>query len=365
MRIAFDFQAFIMQRHGGISRYFVKIAEEMALAGENPRIFAPLHSNEYLKQASSNLASGWGIDGHSPRLNRFVHFVNFHVAKAGISRWKPDILHETYYQRNRSVPGVPSVVTVYDMIHELFDHYSLDETLYLKKKAVERADHVICISHNTKADLMSILGTPEEKISVTHLAYERLQNAGASDRGRSKLEKPFLLHVGYRSGYKNFEGVLRAVAASPELKDNFDVIGFGGGPFSTEEQQMIAGLGFRDGQVKQIGGNDEMLGLLYTDAAVFVYPSLYEGFGLPPLEAMAHDCPVVCSNTSSMPEVVRDAAEMFDPSDLDAMRHAIERIAFDSERRADLVKRGRERLNHFSWKRCAEETLAIYRSVLG
>lgn len=364
MRIAFDFQTFVMQRHGGISRYFVRLAEELAKDGEEPRIFAPLHANEYLRAIPGRLVSGFGIGGWPPKLNRLVAGYNFAVAKTGMRRWKPDVVHETYYHpRRTSSAGTPVVVTVYDMIQEVFG-FEGDPAADYKREAVHRADHVICISHSTKRDLLRILNVPEEKVSVIHLAFEKL--AGPAGAGAPLSSgKPYLLYVGQRSGYKNFDGLLRAVAASGDLKEHCDVVAFGGGGFSAEEQDRIAKLGFREGQVRQLGGSDAVLGALYDRALAFVYPSLYEGFGLPPLEAMAHDCPVVSSNTSSMPEVIGDAGEFFDPSSVEAMTAALENVASSSERRVRLIELGRERLKHFSWARCAAETREVYRALKG
>jgi glycosyltransferase involved in cell wall biosynthesis len=107
-----------------------------------------------------------------------------------------------------------------------------------------------------------------------------------------------------------------------------------------------------------------MLAAYYRNARAFVYPSRYEGFGIPPLEAMSFGCPVVCSNVSSIPEVVGDAAEMFDPLDVNSIRTSIEKVVEDDGRRMELIGRGAKRLTAFSWKRCAEQTLEVYRKIL-
>jgi glycosyltransferase involved in cell wall biosynthesis len=119
-------------------------------------------------------------------------------------------------------------------------------------------------------------------------------------------------------------------------------------------------LGFADGQVRQVNGGDSILANYYRGAEAFVYPSLYEGFGIPPLEAMACMCPVVASNSSSMPEVIGDAGEFFNPYDQDDMTNAIERVVYSDERKESLKKSGIRRLSYFSWDKCALETLAIY-----
>ena len=113
-----------------------------------------------------------------------------------------------------------------------------------------------------------------------------------------------------------------------------------------------------------MSGDDAVLCAIYRQASLFVYPSLYEGFGIPPLEAMSLDCPVACSNTSSMPEVVGNAAIQFDPYEVDSIANALEAVVTNSALQADLRQRGRDRLQAFSWDRCALETLNVYRKVL-
>ena len=176
--------------------------------------------------------------------------------------------------------------------------------------------------------------------------------------------QPFLLYVGLREGYKNFEGLLRAYSASPTLKNGYDLVCFGGGPFNHTECDIIDSLGLNANSVRHASGNDDKLASYYRAARAFVFPSLYEGFGIPPLEAMHYGCPVACSNTSSIPEVVGDAGLYFDPHDLESVKFTLQKIVSDDQLRKDLITSGNERIKQFSWKKCAEETLAIYSKVL-
>ena len=156
---------------------------------------------------------------------------------------------------------------------------------------------------------------------------------------------------------------MRAIAISKMLKKDFDILTFCGGRLTRLEVTLLSELGFKPEQVKQLGGDDKLLSQLYGGAAAFLYPSLYEGFGLPPLEAMAHNCPIISSKTSSMPEVIGDAAEFFNPAAIEDIAAAIERVVYSSSRTHELIKLGQERLNHFSWGRCADQTLAIYHQI--
>jgi len=158
--------------------------------------------------------------------------------------------------------------------------------------------------------------------------------------------------------------LLEAYATSKPLVDNFALVCFGGRPLQTEELRAMHHLGLKPGKVLHFSGSDKILASLYRKAHAFVYPSIYEGFGIPPLEAMAHDCPVICSHTSSMPEVIGKAGEYFDPRNIESIRGAIERVVSSSCRRNTLIQNGRDRLKMFSWDQCAAETYAVYRKLL-
>jgi glycosyltransferase involved in cell wall biosynthesis len=248
------------------------------------------------------------------------------------------------------------------MIHELYPEFfhAWDRTRDEKRAAVARADHIVCISEHTRQDLIRLLDVPAEKTTVVHLGFA-LTHSKIADL--AKPHRPFILFVGARGGYKNFDRLLKAYAERPILHDSYDLVAFGGGSFSAREQELIRTLGLTERQVRQLGGDDAVLSALYQQASLFVYPSLYEGFGIPPLEAMSLDCPVICSNTSSMPEVVGNAAVQFDPHDVDSIANALEAVITNPTLQADLRRRGRERLHAFSWHRCALETLKVYRKV--
>lgn len=366
MRIAFDHQIFFLQAFGGISRYFTCMAAELSQQDCDTGIFAPLHCNAYLAGLPRELVHGYRLPFVPRRGRRLFQYFNQVAVKGRLASWRPDVVHETYYAAAGVAPReCPVVVTVYDMIHELFpeDFAPDDPTPELKRRAVERADHVICISESTRRDLIRLHGVRKEKLSVVHLGFNRMMPPSL---GSVVAEpRPFLLYVGNRAGYKNFAGMLHAVASSPRLAADFDVIAFGGGALTAEEKALVVRLGLSPERVRQVDGGDDRLGALYRRASAFVYPSLYEGFGLPPLEAMAQDCPVVSSHTSSMPEVIGGAAAYFDPFSADDMAAAIERVVYDDVLRADLRQRGARRLDSFSWGKCAQETLAIYCRIGG
>ncbi len=367
MKIIFDHQIFVLQSYGGISRYFVSLAKGLVAMGEQVDVLAPLHQNRYLRDLPSKMVHGVELERFPPKTGRLAFLPNHLLSRFKLAGLGADILHETYYSAKPvSTAAKGNVVTVYDMIHEKYpDNFSWhDRTSNNKRLAVARADHVICISHSTKNDLCELFGVPEEKVSVVHLGFEKFATHSSAVAPMTDVTRPFLLYVGSRGGYKNFEAMLRSVALSAELKNTFDVVAFGGGAFRVDEQALIEQLGFGPNAVRQVGGGADILGQLYTQAYAFVYPSLYEGFGLPPLEAMAHDCPVITSNSSSIPEVVGDAGAYFEPLDIESQADAITSVVFDGQRRSSLINAGRQRLQLFSWERCAHETQAVYQKVL-
>jgi glycosyltransferase involved in cell wall biosynthesis len=212
--------------------------------------------------------------------------------------------------------------------------------------------------------LIRLLGVPESKTSVTHLAHSMPVIDLHPLPGTGSSQRPYLMYVGFRFAYKNFGRFLKAFAASPRLRREFDVLCFGGGALTQEELEAARSLGLRDGQLRYCAGDDDALAQAYTEAYAFVYPSMYEGFGIPPLEAMARGCAVICSRSSSIPEVVGEAAELFDPSDCDSITLALESVCLDATRRAELRIAGLQRQAMFSWRRCAEQTAGIYESLV-
>jgi len=366
MRIAYDHQVFGFQQYGGISRYYYELAKGVSLDRRfRAAVIAPVYVNRYLTQHPESLRVVGVPVQWIPGAGRITRRVNALFAKRLLARFDPAIVHETYYSIERSAPAKSKVVlTIYDMIHEKFSHEfpHLDLTSRAKVAAAARADHIVCISKNTQRDVIDMLRVPPEKTSVVYLGCSLMPHPGGR---KVTFDKPFLLYVGYRAGYKNFRALLRAYARSPLLGREFLLICFGGGTFRDDELRQMEELGLQRQNVRYVSGGDDLLAELYASAAALVYPSLYEGFGMPPLEAMSMGCPVVCSNAASLPEVVGEAAELFNPIEEDDIAAAIERVVASKERRRALVARGEDRSAMFSWQRCVAETATIYEERLG
>lgn len=367
MKVAFDYQIFSLQAFGGISRYYVSLAEQLRSMGHAPRIFAPFHCNEYLSGASPDIVDGRRVANKNSKMMRLTLPVNHKFSNIRAKSWGPDVVHETYFSMFKAPRrSYPTVLTVYDMVHEKFpEEFSKWGNISVRKRsAVERADHVICISESTRNDLIQAFGVDESKVSVVYLGFDTFSDVSIKTDSLEISRRPYLLFVGNRAGYKNFHGFLRAFALSPALKADYDIACFGGGAFTVAEKELIHSLGLSEDRVRYQGGSDKVLGDLYSQAAAFVYPSMYEGFGLPPLEAMAKGCPVIVSHSSSMPEVVGDAGCYFDPHSIEEMSAAMEKVVFSSSLRQSLVSAGYNRLQKFSWASCAEKTMDVYTQVV-
>lgn len=369
MNILFDHLIFSWQRYGGISRYLSELAAGLARRDDcTVAIVAAFHTNEYLRHADQSYVWGPYFNPQIPgagQIRRLCQKMLLPIQYA--LNANADIVHETYYSVAPIGRGQFRVLTVHDMIHELFtDQFRNGASVIEAKRAcVSRADHVICVSESTRQDLIRLLDVDPHKTSVVYHGHTLARSASETSDAISGIKRPYLLYVGARApGYKNFMTFCKAVASSPVLKKEFDIIAFGGGDFLDTERTVLQKLGLRE-QTHSVSGDDDLLGAYYRCAALLVYPSLYEGFGIPPLEAMSLDCPVVCSNTSSIPEVVGEAGVYFDPCSVDSMREAIERVTNSTELRTELVHKGRERLKMFSWERCVNETAEIYKAVLG
>ena len=363
MKVLFDGQVFVHQVTGGVSRYFANLVPGLnSVPACTARVVAPLHRNDHLRAVDGRLVYGLATP-RSWRAGRICWFATRALSPTFSTLLQSDVVHETYFcPKPYLTKARRRVTTMYDMIHEIYTpgHFTTDH----KRASLARCDHVICISHNTRKDLCEMFDYPQDRTSVVHLGYQDFSMLGSEQASPAVLQKtPYFLYVGQRAGYKNFAGMLRAFAGSRSLMRDFRIVCFGGGPLTPEELVLSTELGLDEHHLIQHGGSDQRLASAYQHAVALVYPSLYEGFGLPPLEAMSAGCPVLASATSSLPEVVGDAGLTFDPIDTEAIRDAMLRITQSAEQRAELVRRGHERRQLFTWARCVEQTLDVYRRL--
>ena len=296
---------------------------------------------------------------------RILTILNDLITSAFLIFKKPDIVHETYYShyvyKNSSSKYI---TTVHDMIWEKFPKFFKYSNLMIKakKKSIDRSDHIVCVSENTKKDLIDIYSIDEKKISVVYPGFFSTSKIENKFKVKNRIIKDsYILYVGLRGTYKNFLLFVRSFAKS-NLKKKFKVVCFGGEHPSDEENQIFEQNEITD-DIIFYSGSDEDLANLYSYAEFLIFPSLYEGFGVPPLEAMYFGCPVICSNSSSLPEVVGDAAITFDPENEIELKDKMELLINSKNLRKNLINNGKKRIEKFSWRNCANKNYEVYAKI--
>jgi glycosyltransferase involved in cell wall biosynthesis len=272
-----------------------------------------------------------------------------------------DILHRTYY----AAPGPvrrPSVCTVVDMIPELLPHYFPEGNPHRRKRDVVMAsDLVLSISESTTRDVLQFYGYPASRVVTTPLGIDCQAFADRPKVGHP-FRPPYVLFVGLRHRYKNFRRFGLAASAVLAAHPEVSLALVGGGALLEKEREIFVRAGVLD-RVVQANVADKALPSIYREAEVFVFPSEYEGFGLPILESFACGCPVAASRASSFPEVGGPAIEYFDPASTDEIAQAIERILRSRSHADELRRLGSERVKIYSWQRTAELTAEAYRRL--
>ena len=269
--------------------------------------------------------------------------------------------------------GCANYVVIHDLAYFLpeLNAYRWSDTIYMRTllpRSARRAAGVFAVSENTKRDIAHYTGCDPAKITVTYEAadpiYRRIDDPDRLRLVKEKYHLParFVLYTGSLSPRKNLVRLLQAFAQVRGKIPHKLVLTGSKSWKDRSVYEMMDTLGLRD-RIEQLGYvEEEDMPVLYTLADVYVYPSLYEGFGLPVLEAMQCGCPVVASNASSIPEVAGDAAILVDPCDVGAIADAIHRVLTDSQAREKLVASGFRRAGMFSWRRCAETMLNVIRA---
>ncbi|GAB4022856.1 glycosyltransferase family 1 protein [Spirosoma migulaei] len=284
-----------------------------------------------------------------------------------VRRGQYDLFHPTFFHPYflKFIGNKPFVLTYHDAIKDKFgDRYGhVDNASKAQKQVLfNRAAHIIAVSENTKNDLIELFQIQADKITVIHHATH-FQNLAVPDTFQIQIPSSYLLYVGSRDSYKNFGPFLQALAPLLKNDSTLKLLCGGGGTFSVDEIRLIEQLGLT-GQVVYYAINDLILYRLYQHALAFIYPSLYEGFGIPILEAFAAGCPVVLSNRSCFPDVAQDAALYFDPESGRSIRQQIESILVDPGLRQSLRQKGYRRQEAFSTDQMVNQTLEVYRRVI-
>ena len=355
MRVLYDGYIFFLQKAGGVNRYFHEIIARLPTSvrptlygSHRPALHPPCHPNLRWKTP--------------PRLAGLV--------RPALRWWSSsfDVIHPSYYHLTHpfdwSSLRKPVVLTVYDFVFSKYAHrYERSEKLlHDQEAAIRRADIILCISHSTRADLLERFPDCEGRSLVTHLA-SNLPPPGDSPRPHGK---PYFLFVGARVFYKNFDLAVGAVEILNRCGHGVDLLVVGP-PLTGAENMRLVERG-ADRFVKLFEfPPDEVLASLYAHCVALIYPSEYEGFGLPPLEAMTQGAPVLALRSSSLPEVVGEGGILIDPRSAtsEAFAGAAGELLESELRRETISRAAIERSRKFSWDRTASETYAAYLRAAG
>lgn len=356
MRVVIDDQISTSQWRGGISRYFAELIEQFRANDEHGiRVFPPrfTRNRHYL-----NLDIGRSLPSPLDRSALVLRAAN-RIAPIRVA--DADVVHHTHYSRHylsRFQSATYRVVTVYDMIPELLPEFFPGGNPHLdKEEFVRSADIILCISESTKRDLVEVYGPPAAPLIVTPLGVHSQFSPDVPPL--PQMPSKYVLHVGDRGGYKDFRVLARAFASCAATERGTQLVVVGGRPFDENELQELFELGI-DRKIRRLELDDAELVSAYAHARCFVFPSRYEGFGLPTLEAMATGCPTILARSSSHPEVGGDAAAYFEPEDVDDLIRVLDEVLTDQARRAEMRSAGFEHAASFTWTRTAAMTAHAY-----
>lgn len=365
MTIRYDYQIFCEQPYGGISRYFYELIQRLQQKkGVHIQLDILSADNIFLEQLRGKTAWNELQFKGKKDLNRLLS----NAYDSFASRMQPfDIFHPTYYNKSSlsRTAGRPMVITIHDMIDERFhrDKKEFENILSVRAKHIQQASKIIAVSQNTRKDLIELCGVAPEKIETIYHGNSFEKNITRRSLTRL-IHADYILYTGKRYAYKNFNRFVESMV--PVLKENppIQLVCAGGGPFKASEINQFTQLGIQRQVVYQPIPTDEELAALYNHAIALVYPSLYEGFGLPIIEAFACSCPVITSAGSSTGEIAGNAAVLIDPNDTKDITEKIWEVMNNSTLQTEMIQKGLERATHFNWDKTAQQTFELYQSLV-
>ena len=352
--IIFGPEIWPLQENGGVSRYCFELINHLNEFGINIKVLISPNNNVYSRRINPKLVVNL--------FDRSTTVLKNTIAEI-MTEYESGIYHATYFDSNfikiAKTLNLKTLVTVHDLIGEIFP----TKIKWFQRRNQEQeittklSDCIIAVSENTKKDTIHYYKIESEKINVIHLGVSEMKSSKTEDL---RLRDPFVIHVGKRDNYKNFSLTINAISHCEKLS-KLNVVAFGGGPLTLEEMKKIENLGIAS-RVQHITGDDSILAKLYESAAALVYPSLYEGFGIPPLEAMRCNCPVIASNRASLPEVCGKEVLYIDPTSEKSLQNALLKV-LNSESGYSRELAFQHSMT-YSWKKTAIDTLSVYKRVL-
>lgn len=360
--VLFDHQIFSMQKFGGISNCFAMNIREFADKdlGISPRFGWRFSNCAHLENDC--------FAGHAIRFPSRRYIRNVFIAS---NRWVStrmksgvDVVHHTYYlDRDLPCRSENAVVsTVHDMTPEIMEKLFAERgnPHRAKRQYCDLSHKIVCVSENTRRDLIELYSVPKEKTEVVYHGID-LEECQAEVGEAGEVPEEFVLYVGRRRGYKNFALLVRSFSELSCRRRSLHLLCAGGAPFTEEEKERLRDAGVAS-RVRQVPIDDRRLRALYRKARCFVFPSLYEGFGMPILEAFAQRCPVVLSNASCFPEIAQEAGIYFDPRSEESCSAALDKAL--SEDNADRLNQGIARCGELTWEASARKLAKVYREAV-
>lgn len=363
MKVLYDHQIFSSQPQGGVSRYFTELLKGASLQGVETQAAWSYTCNRYLQEWNSLRFHDWWPTVEFKGKAHLTGLLNQPVSRRALSSSSWDVFHPTYYDPYflPLLRGRPFVLTIHDMTHERFPQ-GLSDRRFLpgrKRLLAKNATKIIAVSENTRQDAVAFLGLAPDKVVV--IPHGNSLRPGNVTPVQPATREAYWLYVGARGEYKNWNRVVEALSLRANPTDRLVLVG--GGPLSEGEHRTLSRLGLATRTIQTTATDAELAGW-YQGARALLYPSLYEGFGMPLLEAMAWGCPVVAARASCLPEIGGEAVLYFDPQSAADLASRLAELQ-DPQLREGLVAAGRVRETSYQWEQTVTKTICVYEEVKG
>jgi glycosyltransferase involved in cell wall biosynthesis len=360
MKIGFDHTIFLIQKYGGISRYFNEILKNLN-RDINIKICCPIHLNDLLDSSDKKVFQLKKINSIPKFSTKMINKFNFYINNIIFNNWKPNIIHKTYFNNyDYKFTKAKIVINVWDLSHEIYhDMYNKPKNWRPKQSSLKKVDHVICSSKKTQADLIKFYNFDYKKTSIV---YQSAPNLKTNFQIKDKKDN-ILLFVGSRLKYKNFEKLLQAFSLKKEILEDFKLVCFGSEKINLKEKFLINKYNLNEKNIQFDFGNDQKLLNYYLNATALIYPSKNEGFGFPPLEAMSYGCPVISSNNSAIIEATGLKKFTFNPEDANEMITIIDKVISSKENLMFLKNYGIKRVRQFNTESMIENLKKTYKII--